>query len=330
MATQFVGNLDHEQHTPARWRQLLLRGWQISPVTLVLWMISSAIVPLALLGVFIDPRLVVGAPVWAKTAKFTISFAFYAPMLMWMFSLGPKRRLTTFVLNASSAILAFELALVLVQAVRGHAMHFNFSTPLDGKLYSIMASSIFVYWIIMLIGAVVLLRQRLPNRALAWSIRIGFTLTVIGFALGYLMTSPTAQQLALMEAGVPGAGATIGGHTVGAADGGPGLPLLGWSTEHGDLRIPHFVGIHALQIIPLLGLLFARRGWSQRRQLGLVIVAGLGYSGLIGLVTWQALRGQALSAPDGLTLGALAGLVGLVGLGGWLVLRRTAATVTHG
>lgn len=81
----------------------------------------------------------------------------------------------------------------------------------------------------------------------------------------------------------------IGGHTVGGIDGGAGLPGVGWSKQHGDLRIPHFFGLHALQIIPFAAWLIGRR----RTPAGIFAVAG-GYSALLALLTWQALRGLPL------------------------------------
>src|SRR5215212_1323917 len=115
----------------------------------------------------------------------------------------------------------------------------------------------------------------------------------------------------------------IGAHSVGVEDGGPGLPLVGWSTEGGDLRVPHFVCLHGMQILPLVGWLLtqpgARRRWPERHRIGLVWVAGLGYLGLTALLTWQALRGQSIIAADQVTWSALILLVGAMLVGSGLI-----------
>jgi hypothetical protein len=83
-----------------------------------------------------------------------------------------------------------------------------------------------------------------------------------------------------------------GAHTVGAPDGGPGLPATGWSTEHGDLRVPHFVGLHALQVLPLFVIALRRRGWPESLRVRAAVWAGVAYSGLYVALLVQALRGQ--------------------------------------
>ena len=112
--------------------------------------------------------------------------------------------------------------------------------------------------------------------------------------------------------------AAFGAHSVGVEDGGPGLPVVGWSTVGGDLRIPHFVGLHALQVIPLIGWWLRRRNmtlrWGEGSRLALLWTAGLGYLGLLVLLTWQALRGQSIIAPDTITLMAVAGLLAVVAI----------------
>jgi len=66
-----------------------------------------------------------------------------------------------------------------------------------------------------------------------------------------------------------------------------------------------------MQVLPLLAFLLtrrlARRRLSTWQRLSLVWIAGISYGSLTVLVIWQALRGQAVLAPDGATL-AVAGL----------------------
>jgi hypothetical protein len=91
-------------------------------------------------------------------------------------------------------------------------------------------------------------------------------------------------------------------------DGGPGLPLVGWSTTGGDLRVGHFVGIHGLQAMLIVAILVSWLVRDEVRRTRLLFVAAFAYAGLFALVTWQALRGQPVTAPDGPTLAALAAL----------------------
>ena len=77
------------------------------------------------------------------------------------------------------------------------------------------------------------------------------------------------------------------GHTVGGPDGGPGLPVLNWSTRHGDLRVAHFVGMHALQVLPLLA-------WYGRLSVRGTGLGALLYGALAVAVLVLALHGRPL------------------------------------
>ena len=295
---------------------LLRYFWSTNRSMTILFVAMLITTILSLIGMALDPRTVTNQSTWAKTTKFSISITFYAASMLWIFSLDTLRpRLSRFILTASAWLLGVEMVLIIFQGARATTMHFNNTTPFDSTLYSIMGMTITIFWFVSALGVAVLVAQQVSSRTLAWSLRLGLIVALIGMLLGYLMTSPTPDQLTAMQAG-QGTG-FIGAHTVGpvgegVVDGGPGLPLLGWSTVHGDLRIGHFIGLHGLQIIPLLGLflMLRREPWlTERHKLSLIVIGALGYLGLVGLLTWQALRGQAIIAPDALTLSALTALV---------------------
>ncbi len=305
-------------NTPA---SLVGRAWQTNAPLTALFLFCTATLTLSLIGLFVDPRAtaLLGTPAWAKSFKFSLSLALYAPMLVWAISLtaGRTRRMAGLAGNAIGGILILEMLLLVVQGARARPMHFNYTNTLDLILWQVMTVGIFS----MLAGYVVLViavwRGLKAQPVLAWGVRLGLLVTLIGLTQGTLMTGPNPAQLEAMQA--TGKVVMIGAHTVGSPsaipDSGPGLPLLGWSTEHGDLRIGHFVGLHALQLLPLLGIFLARRRerWlTQGHRLALLWTAAVGYLGLVVLVTWQALRGQPLIAPDALTLGVLAAVVGAV------------------
>lgn len=309
---------------------LLRRAWAANwPLTLV----GLAMIPLllaALLGLAIDPRVITGQPAWLKPAKFAVSITIYSFTFIWMlgFVQGAwPRRLAR--LAASLTALAFlvEMAIIVGQVIRGVGSHFNVATPFDAALFSTMGAFIVLLWAMGLLLAGLLLRQRIADPALAWGLRLGLLLAMLGAGLGFLMTTPTAEQQAAWAAGAP---LTVAGaHAVGAPDDRPGLPVVGWSTSGGDLRVAHFIGLHAMQVLPLAAWAIGRRReLDQRQRVGLVLAAGGGYLGLVLLTFWQALRGQPLLAPDGLTLAGLAVLGAAVALAvGTLLRRRRAAAV---
>ncbi|MFD6073307.1 hypothetical protein [Amycolatopsis lurida] len=289
----------------------------------------AVITVLCALAMLIDQRTLNGAPLWAKLFKFAVSAALYFFTWSWLVSLLPRFRRTAYWLtNVLVVCFSIEYALMVVQTIRVRASHFNNETPLDATIFAVMAGTIAVLWVVNLVLTIAVLFLRLPDRATAWAAKIGAILGVLGLSLATLMTSPTPDQQAILDA--TGQSAMVGAHTVGLPDGGPGLPILGWSTVGGDLRIPHFLGLHGLQVLPLLalalGVLAARypRLRDDVLRLRLVVIAGVGYAGLLALLTWQALRGQSIVAPDSQTLTAFALLGAGVAVSGLIAIGRPA------
>ena len=320
----------HTFHSVAHTRATTLRDrlWSASPPLTAAGTLMLGVAGASLVGIFVDPRLITGVPAWLKPFKFAISSAIYMLTLAWVFRwLVDWPRVRRVVGWTTAIVFVLEVAIIDTQAWRGTTSHFNVSTTLDAVLFAVMGAAIFLQTAASVAVAVALWRQRFTDRALGWALRLGMTLTIAGALTGPLMTRPTAEQLATARAG--GGIPTVGAHTVGGPDGGPGIPVTGWSRDHGDVRVPHFIGLHALQVLALvaLGLRQWRRPEAARVQA--VLVLGASYAALFLLLTWQALRGQSIVAPDLVTLQVLAAWAGgtLVALG-WIALGSRG--VAHG
>lgn len=161
------------------------------------------------------------------------------------------------------------------------------------------------------------------GRRVAWW--AGALIAVAGMGLAFLMTEATAIQLDNYT-GIAGA------HTVGVSDGGPGLPLLGWSTVAGGRRIPHFIGMHALQLIPMVALLLellARRvpALTPPATRFRLLWVGIGlYLGVLALLTGQALAGQSIVRPDKPVTAIAALMLATAVLAAALILRKRVPT----
>jgi hypothetical protein len=303
-------------------RQRLMRA---SAPLAVTSMAMAGLLAVAVAGLALDPRVYAGAPVWLKPAKFAVSLAAYTTTLGAIFTLLPDWvRMRRRVGWITAVALFVEMAIIMLQAARGTGSHFNQTTLFDAVLFSVMGIIIMIQTVTSVAVAVALWRTPFTDRALGRALRLGMALTIAGALSGGLMAPPRPNQLA--EAVRTGQRMTVSGaHTVGAPDGGPGLPGTGWSTEHGDLRIAHFVGLHAVQILPLIALALRRR-LADHARIRVIAVAAAAQVTLFVLLLWQALRGQALVAPDSLTMVVL-GAWGAVVIGALAVAALMPAEI---
>ncbi len=315
---------------------ILDRAFAVDRLLTVVGLAVLAVLAATLVGLVVDPRVITGAPAWLKPAKFALSFGIYSFTFLWLlgFVRGHPRLVRLAAVVTAVGVIG-EMAIIGAQVLRGTTSHFNVGTPLDAFLWQQMRNLIVAVFLMNLLLAALLLRQRRAGQgadpAWAWSLRFGLLLSLVGMGVAVLMTVPIPAQQAAFTAG------QSGGHSIGVADGGPGLPVVGWSTVGGDLRAAHFVGLHGLQVMPLVGWLLGRprlRWLTPRHRLALVWTAGLAYLGLVALLTWQALRGQPIIAPDAPTLLALGALAGatleaagaIIGHARWAAWRTAQAT----
>ncbi len=277
------------------------------PLTILAAITSSTLI-ISILGLIFDPRAtaIINTPAWSKLFKFSVSVLVMTPALIWAIKIteGKTRRIANIAASVIGTMLSLEMILLLIQATRARPMHFNYTTPLDAALWVTMTIGIFTMFTAFVVLLIAVWRGVRQQPVIAWAVKIGMVITAVGLMTPNLSTGPNGAQLKALEAKQPNI--LLGAHTIGSSsaipDAEPGLPLIGWNTKHGDIRIGHFIGLHALQLIPLFGIWLSKRKLSQNRQLALLWTAGFGYFGLMLLTTWQALRGQSIVAPDMLTI----------------------------
>jgi hypothetical protein len=234
-----------------------------------------------LLAFSIDARFIDGSSVWSKPLKFELSTIItILTALVCLRFLSPEQTKSHRLRASASAITicsAAEVAYICLQAGRGVRSHFNYA-EFGGLGYILMGvGAVGIVAGCFGIGAVML---RAPASPGSDGLRLG---GAFGLILGAVMTLITAG---ILSSGLFGSGHWVGGVQSDAH----GLPLVGWSTTGGDLRVPHFFATHLMQALPLLGWMADR---ARTHQPGRVIAAG-GAAGvlLILAVLWQALAGR--------------------------------------
>jgi hypothetical protein len=213
-----------------------------------------------------------------KPLKFSLSIWIYSWTMAVLLDFFEDRRLVRRISVISVVVMVYEQAVITVQALRGTLSHFNQNSLLEGVLFGLMG--LMITWITLeVLRAALLFRKQKDSlhpalkSGIFWGMIVFIAACLIGGYMSYL-----------------------GSHQIGGPMGEAGLPLLNWSTRYGDVRVSHFVGLHALQLIPLFAWWVAGRVANPTTATTLVWV----FSGLYGLVIAatliQALLGIALSS----------------------------------
>lgn len=209
---------------------------------------------------------------WNKPLKFAVSLGIYSWTMAWYCYYLPNFNISLF--NWTVVILwSFEVLYIAFQAAKGQQSHYNLSTPVYSVLYGLMAIAATIVTIYTAYIGLLFFKQsfpELPNHYV-WAIRLGILLFVVfsfeGFAMGSRLN-----------------------HSVGALNDNSNWFIIGWSKTVGDLRVSHFIGMHALQVLPIVSYYILR---NTKLTIGLAIIYGL----LAILTLIQALQGRPLLKP---------------------------------
>jgi len=307
-------------------RHRALSGWHRPLVANAALMFSLAVV--SAIGVLADDRLLLGESIWLKPLKFGFAMGAYALTLAWLLGKLTRGRRIGWWLGTIFAVAGvLDVGAVAYAAANGTFSHFNRNTdPVARTVQTVFSFGIMPLLLTTLIIAVLLLFQRIGDRALTRALRAGLGLALASMVVAlWLSTSSGATPRTVTDANGHQV-SMIGAHGIGDPDGN-GLPITHWSTAGGDLRVPHFVGMHAIQVLLLivgvLSVLATRTAWlrDDRVRARIVGAAVIGYTGVFAVLSWQAKRGQSVAHPDQATLIAFAGVAVLA------LVSATAAVV---
>jgi hypothetical protein len=210
---------------------------------------------------------VYGVSAWFKPFKFAVSLGVYSWTVAWICFYLPNFNLTLFNWTVVVAW-TFELLYIGFQAGRGQVSHYNISTPVYSFLYGMMAIAASLITIYTAYIGLLFFKNEFPQlpEYYLWAIRLGIVIFVIfsfeGFAMGSRLN-----------------------HSVGALNDNSNWFIVGWSQTVGDLRVAHFIGMHALQALPILS-------FYVLKNTRLTFVVAALYLLLAAFTLWQAAVGR--------------------------------------
>jgi hypothetical protein len=222
---------------------------------------------------------------WRKPIDFAFSFGITSLTLAWVMSYLPRRMVVGWLITGVFAVSAIgEIFLITMQQWRGVASHFNTSTPFDSTVFSLMGGLVAQISLALIALTIWTFTSLRTPASIALAIRAGMLLLIAGLAAGVEIVLYGTAQVANHTGQEPNIFAAAG-----------------------QMKLPHALGIHALQVFVILAwvLLFTRL--AERRRVQLVLLCIAGYLGVLLVNTVQTYSGRGpfdLSVPLALLLAA--------------------------
>jgi hypothetical protein len=228
---------------------------------------------------------------WRKPVAFGLSFGITTLTLAWLSLYMPRRRLVALSVTVLALASVIEVALVALQRWRNVPSHFNFATPFDSAVFSVMGTPVGVIVLCIVFLTITAFRSLNADSSMSLAIRGSLVILLVSQGLGGAIIQnglaidrpPTETNLAIL----------------GAA---------------GVMKLPHAVTMHALQLLPALALLLSLTSYEESKRRRVVGIGLAGYLGIAGSTLLQTFSGL---APFDLTPGAALLLLGGAGLLLW-------------
>jgi hypothetical protein len=207
---------------------------------------------------------------WRKPIVFGLSLGVTTIFLSWFMSYVRVRPGTGWILMGMIAVCSVvEYVLITAQAWRNVPSHFNDSTPLNEIIWIGMGVNIALVWIASLGVTVLVFRRFQGPPSLALGMRSALVLLFVGNLLGGVIIGNDMDAF-----GQRGAESSI----FGAA---------------GQIKVPHAVALHALQVLPIIAWVSSFADLSEDRRIRIVAVACVGYAGVVIVNVLQTFGGVA-------------------------------------
>ncbi len=226
----------------------------------------------------LDERLHNGINIWIKPFKFDVALFMYVATLAVFARWIPQdsRQKAWFKIFNWVVVIAilFEIIWIKGAAAAGTSSHFNIASPLMTAAYTFAGLAAVTLTCGSLVYGFLIYRNKDTGLSNAMHFAIWFgsiSMTVMTIIVASYMSAQT--------------GHLVGGNLLDTE----AMPIMGWATDGGDLRVAHFFASHIIHVLPLFVLYtsWVFKSENIRATVGVAVL----YSAFTFYTLWEAMNG---------------------------------------